>query len=157
LHHRDSATAEHELVVVECRHVAGEQLAAPSKPRLQILGRGSERGRGIGLGARDLGRDPKSTVHAMARDEVPGVVDDSHRNQEAEFARLGDAAADALDGVMEREGHGMATQISPESTRTGYEGTLAPRPGKVHAPVRMSYIHPCQGHASRNALSLPSL
>src|SRR5262249_44078790 len=108
--------------------------------------------------ARDLRRDPERAVHALAHDQVPGLVHDGDRDLEAELLGALHATFDAGAGqIAGHAAHETSTHTSSFSTRTGYDGTAAPRPGNTHCPVRTSYIHPCHGQASRVPDSLPSL
>src|SRR5919108_4374854 len=152
---------EGEVVVAERGDVAGEEGTPGREAPFQVLGRRLEGGRRVRLGAGDLRRDPQRAVHAIARDEVAGGVDDGDRDLEVQLLRLRDAALDGRTGLLQAEhdappSTGMSTHTSPASTRAGYVGTRAPRPGNTQSPVRTSYIQPCHGHARRVPDSLPS-
>src|SRR5436309_4540489 len=58
---RYGALAEIELVAAEREHALGEE-RAPREPLFEIVRDGLECGAGVGLGARDLRRDPQGAV-----------------------------------------------------------------------------------------------
>src|SRR5882762_1117298 len=154
---RHPALAEDELVLAQRRDVVGEEHAF-GEALLEIERGGAKAGGGIGLGARDLRGHPERPVHALADDQMPGLVHHRDRHLEAELLRALDAALDAGARLIARDAaHDTSTRTSSSSTRTGYDGTAAPRPGNTHRPVRTSYIQPCHGHASRMPDSLPAL
>ena len=128
----DGASSEHELVVGEPCYVAGEKVAAAAEARLEISRGRSERRCGVGLGPRDLGCHPERAIHAMARHQMSGLVHHGEGHPKAEVTGLGDAAVDAEDGLIQCERHGISTHTWPASTLTGYDATLAPRPGNAH-------------------------
>src|SRR5437773_2407573 len=118
---RNGAAAGYELISAERGDVRREQLAPLGEAFLGLERRRAEGGGGGGLRPRDLGRDPEGAVHALAGDEVTGVVHDGDGDPEAEGLRLGESALDALVGLLLRERHpqGTSTQPSPASIRTG--------------------------------------
>src|SRR5688572_18708885 len=146
---RHAAASEHEPIVAEGGDVVGEQHAL-GETLLQVERRGLECGGRVRLRACDLRRHPERAVHALARDQMPGVVDDRDGDEKAELLRLLDPALDTDARLLEGDGtHASVTNTSSPSMRTGYEATAVPRGGNRHCPVFTSYIQPCQGHASR--------
>jgi L-asparaginase len=136
-------------------------LAMPPETRpLLVRSNRTGNGRVVALAEYDaMGMIPAD--NAVERDRVPPVV--AHADGLGSLDRAGFRLGRAhqhervLQGEPLDRDHGSSTKIEPESTRTGYTGTLAPRPGKRHWPVRTSYIQPCHGQASRLPLSLPWL
>src|SRR2546423_4151260 len=129
LDERDRAATEHEPIVAERRHVVGEELASLAEALLEVLRRGAERRRGVGLRARDLGRHPERAVHAGAGDEVPRLVHHGDRDLEAERLGLGEAALDARPGPRQRERHGRLLRGLPPRPRRLRRGPRSWRRG----------------------------
>src|SRR5215831_6846775 len=139
--------------------VAGQGGAAGDL--VEAVGRAAMAGRGEGLGDGDLDPGDPRPRHPVETKGMAAIVADADGLGDADLAglvlgRLHDHLG-VLKGQPSDRDHGTSTHTSPASTRTGKVDTLAPRPGKVHRPVRTSYIQPCQGQVSRAPLSLPSL
>src|SRR5258708_19722434 len=133
---RHAALAEDELVLAQRRDVVREEHAL-GEALLEIERGRAKAGGGIGLGARDLRGHPERAVHALADDQMPGLVHHRDRHLEAELLRAFDAALDARARLIARDAaHDTSTRTSPFSTPTPYAATPPPLPANTHRPSR---------------------